>query len=1465
MGKLNKSFQVFYLFAAAVLLFIFGQDCFGAYCSASGGCDEYDEYIEDLHIYDFSSTNSGCDGYDDGTIAFPDIHLKRGQSCQVTLYNPNGYSGDEAGIWIDWNFDEVFNTSDEQIILSGGPYRFYGTVDVPSDATLGETRLRARVNYGSPSPCGITTYGEVYDKTLVIEDADDEQIIFESATMGSMGQLSGYGITTEDYLGVRFEITEPTEITHIGGHFLADPGNPQIEFFIVPLSGPTDFPNYSIYPVPSESFVWAIGNGPETSMDYRGMMMSSATLQPGWYAMVVRLDDEETGLTGYMPFEGQTEIGSPSFIARDTGGWGDVPLSSGPVRFVIEGKLVPTGPKIYGKCWNDIDDDGVIDVGENSLSGWTVFLDENHDGVIDTNDIVTTTDNEGYYEFTGIDPCEYYYVSEICEEGWINRSPGAGIAFRLKVDDGNDVEANFGNYQLQTGNIYGYKWHDEDGDGFWDNSEQPLAGWEIYIDEDENGQWDTGELKVTTDGQGKYYFNSSFEPGYYEVKEIPQAGWLNSYPGSNAGRFFVIDHNPNIDATDIVELDPETMIELNRFRAPHNKEIIGLTCFAAGPSSLYYSTFRIVECTGPFECELLHELWELDPHTGEILDYAVLDVPENHIPVSAAWMNGKLYIMLGRNQLEESSLARWDTQTRQIESIIDLAEPMGDGLAANPYTNQLLANYITQWYYYIDPVTGAISEKKNHSYFIGIYLTMFDGILYSTFRRTDDPIQVYNYYDGTKVEEIDAPGPLRIEALAAGPGIKDGHRVWIGMQDIRADFGNVEDGTASISGVKYLDENMNNEKDANEQGLGGWTIYLDENANHRLDNGELHTVTDSNGEYTFTNLPKQEYIVREIQNDGYAAIEPVIKAARTIEVNQPRDMVFDKKRNMLYISTGEGLIQRYDLATMQLLEPVSVGQMLNGMDISPDDYFLYVAERANLGANDIVRKIDLRDWSVTDLNCPRVDDEIGCWDIKIAVNGIGFVTKENENIYGTSTLYRLDISDDSIVPVLDVMGSSKINNMTRMARPVDRSSIWLLVDSSIVIYDASSNVFAAKHYTGSLWESPFSLNRTGTMAAFKDDVSNTLKVVDPEFNEIMYFEQDPGYSCVLLDPARPWLYQFRGVLLVWDVSKWQLCSYYDPITFDETGDYDDEGQYIPFERGQAVISDDGSYMVFINFNRIFIFANEHRLNTIAGREITGIDFGNYQKLCGDIDGDFSVDYSDLIMLCDDWLGTKCKSDVASDNKKVDMLDFSTFSSSWTSQPGDSNWDWRCDVWPEGGDGQVGLDDIFVLASEWLKKATIYETELTGDDIVNLSDFACLATNWMYDSYHMVFDESFETGDFSGQPWEFEGNLNWTVDSNEAFDGNFSAGVACKNSYDSSILKLTKTTQDGTMSFAFRVDDYNLIFSIDGEVEFDISETNGWVRFSSPISNGEHTFRWEYASSYGSNPDNKAWIDAIKFD
>jgi len=88
--------------------------------------------------------------------------------------------------------------------------------------------------------------------------------------------------------------------------------------------------------------------------------------------------------------------------------------------------------EIHGMLWHDIDADGQRSVGEEALSGWTVFLDANENGELDPGESTESTDPDGKFSFTDLKPGAYV-VAEVLPAEWKQTHPGpSGAAIMTK-------------------------------------------------------------------------------------------------------------------------------------------------------------------------------------------------------------------------------------------------------------------------------------------------------------------------------------------------------------------------------------------------------------------------------------------------------------------------------------------------------------------------------------------------------------------------------------------------------------------------------------------------------------------------------------------------------------------------------------------------------------------------------------------------------------------------------------------------------------------------------------------------------------------------------------------------------------------------------------------------------------------------------------------------------------------------
>ncbi|MDH4139116.1 MAG: hypothetical protein OEV43_00925 [Coriobacteriia bacterium] len=179
---------------------------------------------------------------------------------------------------------------------------------------------------------------------------------------------------------------------------------------------------------------------------------------------------------------------------------------------------------LEGYKFHDLDADGVWDAGEPGLGGWTIELSTPAGVLVDT----TVTESDGYYSFVDLGPGGYV-ITEVLQAGWTQSLPGApDYEYEVTLESGEfpEEDFNFGNWT--TASVHGYKFHDLNADGVWDDGDEPgLEDWIIEL------STPAGALVATasTDAGGHYSF-TGIEPGDYVISEVQQAGWTQSAPVS---------------------------------------------------------------------------------------------------------------------------------------------------------------------------------------------------------------------------------------------------------------------------------------------------------------------------------------------------------------------------------------------------------------------------------------------------------------------------------------------------------------------------------------------------------------------------------------------------------------------------------------------------------------------------------------------------------------------------------------------------------------------------------------------------------------------------------------------------------------------------------------------------------------------------------------------------------------------
>jgi protocatechuate 3,4-dioxygenase beta subunit len=180
---------------------------------------------------------------------------------------------------------------------------------------------------------------------------------------------------------------------------------------------------------------------------------------------------------------------------------------------------------ISGIKFNDFNGDGVNSPGEMGMPGWTIFIDSNSNGTLDTGEVSQTTDAFGAYHFDDLEAGSYT-IREVQQAGWTltstNPAPFA-IVPNLSLQEAWSAFGNFKYAKVSGGVLF----NDGNGNGTRDPGEAGIGGRTVYIDLDNDGVRDPGEASTITDTNGNWGFDN-LTPGNYVIREETPTGWVST-------------------------------------------------------------------------------------------------------------------------------------------------------------------------------------------------------------------------------------------------------------------------------------------------------------------------------------------------------------------------------------------------------------------------------------------------------------------------------------------------------------------------------------------------------------------------------------------------------------------------------------------------------------------------------------------------------------------------------------------------------------------------------------------------------------------------------------------------------------------------------------------------------------------------------------------------------------------------
>ena len=194
--------------------------------------------------------------------------------------------------------------------------------------------------------------------------------------------------------------------------------------------------------------------------DVTNVSAASTTSGGGGTQQTVTVTFTYTGTTtssGFASFYFGLKLAEPGEVAAQ----GASGFSGGNLQTDVDGSSIQLMPEalvrgtISGYKFGDLDGDGQWDSNESGLAGWTIFLDQDGDGVLDAGEASTTTDASGRYSFSvtpdadktdGQYDNDPYLLREVNQTGWVQTTANPAPIYITKADP-NEADVNFGNQE----------------------------------------------------------------------------------------------------------------------------------------------------------------------------------------------------------------------------------------------------------------------------------------------------------------------------------------------------------------------------------------------------------------------------------------------------------------------------------------------------------------------------------------------------------------------------------------------------------------------------------------------------------------------------------------------------------------------------------------------------------------------------------------------------------------------------------------------------------------------------------------------------------------------------------------------------------------------------------------------------------------------------------------------------------
>jgi subtilisin-like proprotein convertase family protein/protocatechuate 3,4-dioxygenase beta subunit len=522
---------------------------------------------------------------------------------------------------------------------------------------------------------------------------------------------------------------------------------------------------------------------------------------------------------------------------------------------------------ISGTVFNDANADGIRQGGDLGQNGWRVFLDDNQNGVLDTNVVTRTTtvlntpvpENSTIVSNLGVSglggtiqdlnvKLNVYNTYDSAISVYLI-SP-AGTRVRLFEGVGgagrgfiNTILDDSAAASISTGSApFSGSWQPQNVLSAF-NGESANGDWKLQVTSSMLGagtgtlyDWSltfsSAEVSAATDASGSYRL-SGLSAGTYYVAEEAQPGWTQTTPVTPRYHTVVLADGAAASGYDFGNYNGGWGVVWNDLDGNGIKD--------SGELPLTQTMYLDVGNDGIVDRSL--------PSTGGMYNFGTVPVGTHKVftTTPTGWAQSAPaspgYYLVTTTQAGQAVTGR-NFGFYQYGSIAGQKFNDLDGDGTRDTGEPGLAGWTMQ----LDLGNNGTVDRTAVTDVNGNYV--FDSVAPGNHKVTEAA------QSGWVLTTPAAPGS-RVVTVTSGTAI------------VGQDFGNFQ--LVTVSGLAFNDLNGNGVQEGGESGLAGWTITLDESSNGTV---ERSVTTGADGAYAFTGVGPGSYLVAEVVQSGWTKTLP---------------------------------------------------------------------------------------------------------------------------------------------------------------------------------------------------------------------------------------------------------------------------------------------------------------------------------------------------------------------------------------------------------------------------------------------------------------------------------------------------------------------------------------------------------------------------------------------------------------